>query len=68
MKDFKGADVDDLKKRKSKITVYCPRSVNESLPVLMVLRALLQDHMHTHVAAHAAGGGEGEGGATKSAA
>ncbi|KAI8423014.1 hypothetical protein MSG28_014102 [Choristoneura fumiferana] len=23
----------------------------------MVLRALLQDHMHTHVAAHAAGGG-----------
>ncbi|KAI8423277.1 hypothetical protein MSG28_014302 [Choristoneura fumiferana] len=36
-----------------------PRSVNESVPVLMALRALLQDHMHTHVAAHAAGGGGG---------
>ncbi|KAI8429941.1 hypothetical protein MSG28_000407 [Choristoneura fumiferana] len=39
-----------------------PRSVNEAVPVLMVLRALLQDymdhhHMHTHVAAHAEGGG-----------
>ncbi|KAI8441386.1 hypothetical protein MSG28_015001 [Choristoneura fumiferana] len=38
-----------------------PRTVNESVPVLMALRALLQDHMdhhmHTHVAAHAEGGG-----------
>ncbi|KAI8426709.1 hypothetical protein MSG28_014415 [Choristoneura fumiferana] len=36
-----------------------PRSVNESVPVLLLLRALLQEHTHTHVAAHAAGGGGG---------
>ncbi|KAI8439095.1 hypothetical protein MSG28_012958 [Choristoneura fumiferana] len=50
-----------------KICKLNPRSVNESMCVLILLRALLQDHMHTHVAAHAAGGG-GEGGAAKSAA
>ncbi|KAI8433709.1 hypothetical protein MSG28_015704 [Choristoneura fumiferana] len=39
--------------------VVC-KSVNESVPVLILLRALLlQDHMHMHVAAHAAGGGWG---------
>ncbi|KAI8437497.1 hypothetical protein MSG28_011811 [Choristoneura fumiferana] len=41
------------------VSIVSPRSVNESVPVLMALRALLQDymdHMHTHVAAHAEGG------------
>ncbi|KAI8440907.1 hypothetical protein MSG28_009205 [Choristoneura fumiferana] len=47
-----------------------PRSVNESVPVLMVLRALLrmvqqQDHMHTRLRHMLR---EGEGGASKSAA
>ncbi|KAI8441529.1 hypothetical protein MSG28_015117 [Choristoneura fumiferana] len=35
----------------------CPRSVNESMSVLMLLHALA--HTHTHAAAHAAGGGGG---------
>ncbi|KAI8438724.1 hypothetical protein MSG28_011137 [Choristoneura fumiferana] len=40
---------------------------HESVPGLMVLRALLQDHMHTRLR-HMLREGEGEGGAAKSAA
>ncbi|KAI8423382.1 hypothetical protein MSG28_014378 [Choristoneura fumiferana] len=49
----------EMKERRRR-TIECPRSVNESVPVLMVLRALLQDYMDTictrTCAAHAEGG------------